>query len=365
MSRKTSSSAPSRGVALGELGRIALVDEVDEPRALDDAAVRDVEAGDDAAAEHQARRPRRAGSPSDGARPGRASTKLASSRRPSRAAPLGVELDAEHVRPRATALTNGRRGPSRPSDDRSASGPVGDAGVGVDEVEVGVGRDAGEQRVLAAPLDLVPADVRAASARRRAGRVRPGDARRASPRRPRRCRRTAAGGRGRSRGTAGPPAIQSRIGSTRPAPRRRSIAGAAAPTPGHDERVGALEARRVARRSTTSAPTAVERLVDADEVAGAVVDDGDPRPGARGGPRAHPSEPFVDATPRPARVRLAGGAQRAAERLERGLGQVVVVAARCRGRGASRRPSGRTPRARARRAGAAARRPARRGTAGR
>ena len=42
------------GIALGELGRIALVDEVDEAGALDDPAVGDVEAGDDAAAEHQA-----------------------------------------------------------------------------------------------------------------------------------------------------------------------------------------------------------------------------------------------------------------------------------------------------------------------
>ena len=41
-------------VALGELGRIALVDEVDEAGALHDAAVGDVEAGDDPAAQHQA-----------------------------------------------------------------------------------------------------------------------------------------------------------------------------------------------------------------------------------------------------------------------------------------------------------------------
>ena len=43
-------------VALGELGRVALVDEVDEAGALDDAAVGDVEARDHAAAEHQAAR---------------------------------------------------------------------------------------------------------------------------------------------------------------------------------------------------------------------------------------------------------------------------------------------------------------------
>ena len=64
-----------------------------------------------------------------------------------------------------------------------------------------------------------------------------------------------------------------------------------------------------------------ERLVDADEVARAVVDDRDPRRGA------HPSEPFVDATPLASRIGLDGVAQRAAERLERGLGEVVVVAA--------------------------------------
>ncbi len=41
-------------VASRQLGRVALVGEVDEPDALDDAAVADVEAGDDAAQEHQA-----------------------------------------------------------------------------------------------------------------------------------------------------------------------------------------------------------------------------------------------------------------------------------------------------------------------
>ena len=60
-----------------------------------------------------------------------------------------------------------------------------------------------------------------------------------------------------------------------------------------------------------------------DEVARAVVDDGDPGPA----PRGHPSEPFVDATP----VRRGSGSQaiaeRAAERLERRLAEVVVVAA--------------------------------------
>ena len=42
------------GVPLGELGRIALIHEVDEAGALHDAAVGDVEARHDAMAEHQA-----------------------------------------------------------------------------------------------------------------------------------------------------------------------------------------------------------------------------------------------------------------------------------------------------------------------
>ena len=60
------------GVPLGQLGRIALVDQVDEAGAFDDAAVGHVEAWDHASTEHQAARTR--------------STKLASRRRPS--APL-------------------------------------------------------------------------------------------------------------------------------------------------------------------------------------------------------------------------------------------------------------------------------------
>ena len=40
MSRKTSSSAPSRVVELGELDRVARVAQVDEVRALDDTAAR-------------------------------------------------------------------------------------------------------------------------------------------------------------------------------------------------------------------------------------------------------------------------------------------------------------------------------------
>src|SRR5205814_8864239 len=70
-------------VALGELRWIAFVDEIDEVRALDDAAVRDVEAGDHPVAEHQ----RPAAATKTGSRsieePSEP-TKFASSRSPSR-----------------------------------------------------------------------------------------------------------------------------------------------------------------------------------------------------------------------------------------------------------------------------------------
>ena len=79
------------GVALGQLGRIALVDEVDEARALDDAAIGDVEAGDDPAAEHQDATP--AGARSDSP----TSDEVREEAQAIVAAALGVELDAEEV----------------------------------------------------------------------------------------------------------------------------------------------------------------------------------------------------------------------------------------------------------------------------
>ena len=87
-------------VALGELGRIALVDEVDEARALHDAAIGDVEAGDDPAAEHQDATPA-------GARPpARTSdTKFARRRRPSSPLRSGWNWTPSRL-PRATAETN-------------------------------------------------------------------------------------------------------------------------------------------------------------------------------------------------------------------------------------------------------------------
>ena len=134
------------------------------------------------------------------------------------------------------------------------------AGVRVDEVEVGAVGDAVEQRVRARPLDLVPADVREGRRVRAGGRVRPGHDAEGRRRRPRRCRRTGAADRGRCRGTADRP--RATPGSARSGRRasRRAIAGSAAPTPGHDERVGIARDRlasrdeRRPRRRRPSAP---------------------------------------------------------------------------------------------------------------
>ena len=80
-------------VALGQLGRVALVDEVDEARPLHDATVRDVQARDHPVAEHQAART--------------IDTKLVRRRRPS--APLRSGWNwTPRSGPRATAETNRR-----------------------------------------------------------------------------------------------------------------------------------------------------------------------------------------------------------------------------------------------------------------
>src|SRR4029079_12654487 len=91
-------------VALRELRRIALVHEVDEPGALHDAAVRDVEAGDDADPEHQAV----TGRSSRAMLAGRtAAMTFASSRSPSSPLRSGWNWTPSR-RPLATADTNGR-----------------------------------------------------------------------------------------------------------------------------------------------------------------------------------------------------------------------------------------------------------------
>ena len=248
MSRNTSSSAPVAGIALGELGRIAGVDKVDEPGALDDAAVGHVEARDDAPAEHQPASP----------------TTLAISRRPSSPDRSGWNWTPSR-RPRATAETNGRAVPGRGERGAVSGAPSGCPDVRVDEVEVRVRVDAVERRMRARPLDLVPADVREGRARRRGGRS--GRAGRpASPRRPRRCPRTGAGGRGRCRGTGGRRRSSRGSASTKPALRSRSIAGAAAPTPGTTRR--SAPSMLVRRRRAADARSCGEQgLLDRDEVA--------------------------------------------------------------------------------------------------
>src|SRR5947207_4558685 len=89
------------GVALRELRRITLVDEIDEPCAFHDPPVRDIEARDDPPAKHQAGTARLAAS-----RPERtSSTRLASRRRPS--APLRSGWNCTpRTLSRAIALTN-------------------------------------------------------------------------------------------------------------------------------------------------------------------------------------------------------------------------------------------------------------------
>ena len=96
------------------------------------------------------------------------------------------------------------------------------------------------------------------------------------------------------------------------------MAGPAAPDARHDQRVGATQRLRVARDRDRRAD-ARQRLVDAHQVARAVVDDRQP------GRRAHSRTPLVEATPVPARVDVAGGAEGAGQRLEGGLGEVMVV----------------------------------------
>ena len=93
-------------VARGELGRIALVDEVDEAGALDDPAGRHVEARDHAAAEHQARTSAASVAGADRLA-STSATKFASSRRPSVPLRSGWNWTPRRE-PAATAETKGR-----------------------------------------------------------------------------------------------------------------------------------------------------------------------------------------------------------------------------------------------------------------
>ena len=285
------------------------------------------------------------------------STKLASSRRPSGAAAFGVELDAEQRvardrrHERATVVGRGQ--------DRRARAVV------VGHARRTSGRSRSRRRPRCRRRADAAASARPGSSRCAGGSARPRSgpsARRTTPSvvapssslpSNRSCRPRQMPRNGR------PAAIQARIGPVRPRRSSRPMAGSAAPTPGTTSASAPTQRRPRSRASVDVGADGGQRLVDADEVAGAVVDDGDP------GPRASSERALGRGHALATRVDLAGDPERAAERLEGGLGQVMVVAAGARAGGASRRRSARRPRARARPAGAAGRRRARRGTAGR
>ena len=207
----------------------------------------DVEAGDDPAAEHQgtatvargasAARRRRRQVDEVGEQPQAVAC---------RSAPGGTGRRADV--PRATALTNvravGRLGQRRRRSPSGSPARPRTSGRSRSRRRRGCRRTAACSR---RPLDLVPADV---GQRRRvleADRA-PGQDARASRRRPRRCPRTGAGARGRSRGTAGPPSIQARIGVDEALARRAAPSPAPPPRrPGRRAASAPREAVRVAR----------------------------------------------------------------------------------------------------------------------
>ena len=175
--------------------------------------------------------------------------------------------------PRAIAETNGRAVLGRGEDERRRRRPAGIAGVRVDEIEVGARRRCRRTAGAAASRSTWFQPMCGRVGARRAGRS--GRARRrGSPRRPRRCPRTGAGGRGRCRGTAG--RRPARPGSARTGRARRAWPWPvpAAPTPGTIS-ASAPRSASASRAIVTVAPTRVERLVDAHQVARPVVDDGD------------------------------------------------------------------------------------------
>ena len=195
----------------------------------------------------------------------------------------------------------------------------------MDEVEVRVRRDAGEGRVLAAADDLVPADVG-----ERRGVV---EADRPAGQEPERLgavlvRALEQELEPEADAEERPvlPRPTRAIGSTKPPARSRSIAGAAAPTPGTTSRSAPSISSPLVAQAHVGAGGA-QRLVDRHEVARAVVHDDDERPAARRCARS--SERALRRRDALApRIGLARDPQRAAERLERRLGEVVVVAAR-------------------------------------
>ena len=257
-------------VALGELGRIALVDEVDEAGALDHAAVRDVEARDHPPTEHQAARTQ--------------VDEVGQQPQAVLAASLGVELDAEQ---RPTCDGRGERSAvlGRGEDEVVLGGAEG-ARIRMDEVEVGVRGDPVEERMRPRPDDLVPADVRQGGGILEADRPTRGDPDVVAPSSSLRSKRSWSPRQIPRNGRSA--AIQSRMGldeavpgETRHGRRRRSDTR-------HDHGIDVAQAFAVVGDQPALRADRPERLVDADQVAGAVVDDRDPRCGGHGVTPGHP-----------------------------------------------------------------------------
>ena len=180
-------------------------------------------------------------------------TKFASRRRPSSPLRSGWNWTPSRL-PRATAET--KRPPCSVSARITSSAVVRRrTGIRMDEVEVGPVGDPVEERVVAPPDDLVPADVRqrrgVLEPSRAAGQhaERLGAVLVARP-------RTAAAARGRRRGTACPPRSSRRSG---PRSRRRGDGPSPVrPPPRPGRRCASAPARASgSRATTTSAPEAV------------------------------------------------------------------------------------------------------------
>ena len=169
--------------------------------------------------------------------------------------------------------------------------------------------------MLAANLQRVPADVRQARRVRDAH-----DVARQQPehrgRRPRRSARTAAACPGRCRGTRHPRGRARRSAPPGPGAAAAPSPGALAPTPGTTMSVGIGDVLPGEATMRTSAPSSAQRVADAHEVAGAVVDDGDARRRAHELPADVGSAPFVEATPTRRGIERHRRAQRRASALK-------------------------------------------------
>ena len=278
------------GVPLGELGRVALVDEVDEAGALDDAAVRDVEARDHAAAEHQAAARARAASADD----------VRDQPQAVGARPLRVELDAEQAaardggHERAAVLGRGERSASASPPARRARRT---SGRSRSPRRRRCRRTPGASR---RPVDLVPADVRQRRGVLEADRAPGQHAERLGA-----VLVAALEQELEPEADAEERAVGGDPGADRVDEAGRPAAGPSrAPPPRRRARRGGRRRRSSSGvgRATDACAGGEQRLLDRDEVAGAVVDDRDV-----GRPRGAPLTP---ASPSSTRRRSAAGRAR-------------------------------------------------------